>query len=90
MQFINEQNNLAVLVDFFDYLVQPIFEFSTVLGASNQCAHVEHHDPLCPHFEWHLSRDDSFRKALGNGGFTNTRFANQNRVVLRPPRQDLD
>src|SRR5438105_14218384 len=47
MQFVDKQDDLALRVGhFFQESLEAIFEFSTVLGASDHCADVHRNDAL--------------------------------------------
>ncbi len=69
--------------------LQPLLELAPVLRPGNQRAHVERHQPLVAQALRHVAVDDAQRKALGNRGLADARFADQHGVVLGPARQHL-
>src|SRR5207237_2624480 len=65
-------------------------EFTAVLRARDERAHIEGNNLLVLEAFGHILPDDALRKPFDDGRLADTRFANQYRVVLRPPRQHLD
>ena len=76
--------------DFLQHRLQPLLELAAVLGARQQPRHVEHEDALALQRLGHLVVDDALREALDDGGLAHARLADQHRVVLGAPLQDLD
>ena len=70
--------------------LEPLLELAAKLRAGHQRAHVQGDDPLVLEAFRHVAVDDPQRQALGDGGLAHARLADQHRVVLRPPRKDLD
>ena len=58
----------------------------------SQCSVKQYAWPNVRHLQrlGHIVVDDALREALDDGGLADARLANEARVVLRPPRQDLD
>ena len=91
MQFINEQDDLARrTLDLLEERLEPIFELATILGAGDQCAQVERHDPLIFQGLRNVPLRDALGESLRDRRLAHAGFADQDRVVLRAPRQHLD
>ena len=90
VQFINEEDDVPIILDLLNNLLQPVFKFTTVLSASNQGAHVEDHQPLVGQLFWNGPRDHPLGQSLDDRCLTNPGFPDQDGVVLRPSTQDLD
>ena len=90
VDLVDEEDNLAVsLVDFADDALQPLLELAFILGASNQCAHVQTVDGLALQVLGHVAAHNAVRQALGYGRFTHTGLADEDGVVLCPAAEDL-
>ena len=59
------------------------------LAPGDERAQVERDDPLVLEALGHVAPDDALGEALGDRRLADARLADQDRVVLRPPRQDL-
>ena len=77
-------------LQFLDNLLDPFLEVAAIAGAGQQGAHVEREDGgLGQHFG-HVAGDDLAGEAFGDGGLAHARVADQQRIVLGAPAQDLD
>ena len=91
MQLVDEHDDLALGVgDLLQHRLQPVLEFTSVLRAGDHCRQVE-----CDHASvlqslGHVAGDDPLREPLGDRGLADARLADQDGVVLRPAREDLD
>ena len=65
-------------------------KLAPVLGAGDERAHVEREDPLRLEPLGHVALDDPDRQPLGDGRLAHAGLADQDRVVLRPAREDLE
>src|SRR4029434_295760 len=61
-----------------------------VLGARDERAHVERHDRLVLEALGDVSVRDAPREPLDDGRLADARIADEEGVVLRPAREDLD
>ena len=92
MHLINEQNDLSVaLLDFLQDRLEPFLELSSHGGSSNKGTEVQSDETT----RWlelvrHITCDHPLCDSLGNGGLSDTRVSNQDRIVLCPAGQDLD
>src|ERR1700730_2049988 len=62
---------------------------ASIVDPCPQGAKIDRYQPLCFQHVRHVARHDALRQALHDGGLSYARFANQNRVVLRPARENL-
>ena len=91
MQLIDEQDDLALgLLHLVQHGFQPFLKFAPVLGARDQRAHIQRENGLVLQLFGDVLLHDSLGKPLGNGGFANAGFADENGVVLRLPGQNAD
>ena len=91
MHFVNEQDDLAVVgLHLVQHSLQPLFEFTAIFCTGNQRAHVERHQLLVLEALGHVTIDDTQRQSFGDCGLANAGLTDQNRIVLRPTRQNLD
>ena len=80
----------SCLAEIAQYGLEAFLEFTAELGAGNQCAHVERQDALAAQPFRYFVVDDALREPLDDRGLADAGFADQYRVVLGAPLQDLD
>jgi hypothetical protein len=80
VQFIDEQHDIAGILHFAQHGFEPVFEFATVLGPSNEGTHIERDDAFIFEDLRDISEDDSMSESFDDRGFSNTRFTDQHRV----------
>ena len=91
MQLIDKQDDVSITVlDFFQNCFQTLFKFTTILGTCNQCSHIQ-----CKYFFIfqsfrYITTHDTLCQTFYCCCLTNTRFTDQNRVVLCLTWQDTD
>ncbi len=91
VQLVDEHDDLAFRVgDLLQDGLQPVLKFPSVLGAGDHRAQVERDHASILESLGDVAGDDPLRQALGDRGLADARLADQDRVVLGPPRQDLD
>ena len=91
MQFVNEQNDLALgLFDLVEHRLEPILKFAAVLGTGEHRAEIERHEPLVLERFGHVAGNDALGQALDDGGLADAGLADQYRVILGTAREDLD
>ena len=91
MQLVDEDDRLAGIGgDVLQHGLQPLLEFAAVLGAGEERRHVERQHALALERFGHLAVDDALREALDDRRLAHARLADQHRVVLGAPLQDLD
>ena len=91
VDFVDEEDNLAVaLRNLIDDSLQTLLELSFVLRTGNQRTHIERENLFRLQILRDIATDDTVRQPLGNRRLTDTRLANQDRVVLRTAAQNLE
>ena len=91
MDLIDERDDLAVRVlDLVEHALQALLEFAAVLGAGHHGAQVQGDQLLVLQGARHVAGHDALRQAFHDGGFADAGLADQHRVVLGAPAQDLD
>ncbi len=91
VELVDEDDRLAfVLRDFLEHRLQPLLELAAVLRAGEQQRHVEDEDALVLERIGNLAGDDPLGQAFHDRGLADARLADQHRVVLGAPLQDLD
>ena len=89
MDFVDEQDDVATGLDFFQDLLQALFEITAVSRASHEGSEVKRVHLLVLDRVWHVVGDDALRQAFHNGGFADARLADQHRIVFGATRQHL-
>ncbi|OTP65614.1 hypothetical protein PAMC26510_37600 [Caballeronia sordidicola] len=91
MDFIDEDDGLPfVLRDVAQHGLEPLLKLPAILRAGQQRGHVERKHALALERFRHFAVHDPLRKPFHDGGLAHARLADQHRIVLRPPLQDLD
>src|ERR1700683_5447234 len=90
MQFVDKNDVVRVVDKLPHYGFQTFFELSAVFGARNDQGKIQRQDSLVTQEARNVARDYPLRQSLDNRGFAYTRLADQHRVVLGAPAQDLD
>ena len=76
--------------DLLEHGLQAVLELAAVLGAGDERAEVERDEALVLQPLGHVAGDDALGEALDDGGLADAGLADQDGVVLRAPREDLD
>ena len=76
--------------DLLEHGLEPLLELAAELGPGDQRAHVERDHLAVLEALGHVARDDPLGQALDDRRLADARLADQDRVVLGPPAQDLD
>ena len=74
---------------FFDQPLEPVFELALDAGAGLQQGEIEGPQAHVAQDRWHLTLHDAHGEALDNGGLPDARFADEDRVVLPSPRENV-
>ena len=75
---------------FAEHAFQALLELAAIFRAGDQRAHVEGEQLLVLQALRHVAVDDAQREAFDDGGLADAGLADQHRVVLGAPRQNLD
>jgi hypothetical protein len=91
VKLVDEEDDLAVRVgDLLEDGLEALLELAAVLRAGDERAHVERHDsPVLQAFR-HIAAHDALREPFGDRRLADARVSDEDRVVLRPPGEDLD
>ncbi len=90
MQFIDEQNDLPFCVgDFFQNGLQPVFEFAAIFCARHQRRQIQRHKAFGLQHLRHVPGNDALRQPFHDGCLAHAGLANQHRIVLGAPGEDL-
>ena len=90
VQLVQEEDHVLGLANFLHHRLEPLLELTAVLGAGHQGAKVELEEPLLGQDVRHLVPDDPLGQTLDDGGLAHAGLADQDRIVLGAPGQDLD
>ena len=91
VHLVDEQDDAAFRRrDFLQHRLQALLELAAVFGAGDERAHVEGEELLVLEALRHVAVDDAQREALDDRRLADAGLADQDRVVLRAPRQNLD
>ena len=91
VHFVDEQDDLAGgLTDLIEHALQPLFEVAAILRAGDDRAHVEREQPPVLDAVGYVAVGDAQREAFGDRGLADAGLADQHRIVLGAPREDLD
>ena len=83
MKLINKQDDLTfALFYLFKNRFQTFLKFTTVFGTCYQCTHIQGKNFLILQCFRNISCYNSLCKTFHSGCFTNTRFTDENRIVL--------
>ena len=90
MNFIDEQNCVGLVFERLEHAFEALLKVTAVLGACEQCAHVQRiHHGLCQNLR-HVVLRNAPSQSFSNGGFSDTRLAYQQGVVLAAAAQNLN
>src|SRR6476620_5487743 len=90
MQFVDEEDNLWCLAQLLQDRFDTLLKLTTEGGSSNHVAHVEREDAFATQWRWNLACGDFARQSFDDGGLTNTRLPDQDRIVFLTATQDGD
>ena len=90
MDFIDNQNDIAALLDLPDQALHTAFKLAPELGTGNQSGQVQQEHLFVPQFVGDFTGSNPLGKTFGNGGFANAGLANQAGIVLLPAVQNLN
>ncbi len=91
VQLVDEEDDLAGRVlDLREHGLEPLLELASVLGTRQQSADVQRPDALALQTFGHVAGDDALGEPFDDGGLADAGLADEHRVVLRAPRENLD
>ncbi len=90
VHFVDKQDDFARRgFNFLENSLEPLFKLTAVFRPGDQCAHVQRQQPFVAQGFRHVTINDAQGQPFGDGGFTDTGFPDQNRVILGAARQNL-
>ena len=91
VQLVDEEDDAPlVLDDLVDHLLEPLLELAAVLRPGDHAGQVELDDAAVRQGFRDLVVDDALGDAFDDRRLADAWIADQSRVVLRSPREDLD
>ena len=90
VDLVDEQDRAVVGLELGEHALQALLEIAAIAGAGEQRAHVELVDHRVAQDLGHLAAHDAQGQALGDRGLADAGVADEQRVVLGAPAQDLD
>ena len=91
MEFVNEQNNLSVApFDLVHHGLEAFLKLAAELGPSHHGPQIERHDFFVEERLRHRTVHNHLRQTFGDGGFADTRFTHQYRIVFGTTTQYPD
>ena len=91
VQLVDEEDDLPVRVlDLLEDGLEPLLELAAELRSGQQGADVERDQASALERLGHVAGDDALGEALDDRGLADAGVADQHRVVLGPPGEDLD
>ena len=90
MQFINEENDLALTGgDFFEEGFEPFFKFPAILRAGHHAAEVHADDAFVLQRIRHVAGYDAPGESFGDSSLADARFADEHGIVFRAAAEHL-
>jgi hypothetical protein len=89
VQLVDEHDDVRVLGELLHDRLEALFELPAVLGAGDDQRDVEGENALVREEVRHVAVDDLLRQAFDDGGLADSRFADQDGVVLGAAAEDL-
>ena len=89
VKLVDEQDDISGVPGFFECLLKPVFEFTSVFGTRDHTRDIERYQSLSLQDIRNGIRYDHLCKALGDRRFTDTGFADQDGVILGAAGQNL-
>ncbi len=90
VDLVDEDDDVLILFELFDDAFESLFELAAVLRAGDDQREVEREDALVGDEERHVAVDDALREPFDDGGLADAWLAEEDRIVLRAAREDLD
>src|SRR6478752_6066328 len=89
VELVDEQDDVAALGDLLHHLLQALLELAAVLRAGDERRQVERVDLLVAQQLRHVGARDPLGEPLDDRRLADAGLADEHRVVLRAPREDL-
>ena len=89
MHFVEEQDRIAVLTDFVDQRLQPLFKLAAVFCPGQHSGQIQCQQTCSQHPGRNITCYDSKRKPFHDRGFPYAGLPDQTRVIFCAPTQNL-
>src|SRR5207248_9508961 len=86
---VDKDNSVLILHQFFHDGLQPLFKLAAVFGPCNDQREIEAQNSLLSQKRRHVTVSDSLRQTLYDSRLSHAGLADQDRIILRPPAQNL-
>src|SRR5206468_2379926 len=86
----NEYNGIRIIDEFFHDGLQALFKLAAIFRSRHNQREIQHQNALVGEKRRNLTIDDALRETFNDGRFSHARIADQDRVVFRPPAEDLN
>jgi hypothetical protein len=90
VDLVNEQDGVALLAQLRQHRLQPLFKIAAILGARHQRTQIQRVNGGVAQHIRHFAIHDHLGQTFGDGGLADPGLADQQRVVLAPPTQNLN
>ena len=90
MDLVDEQNRCRAPRERVDHRLEPFLEIAAEPGAGEQRRRVEREHLRAAQLRRHVVLEQPARQPLGHGGLADTGIADEHRVVLAPPAENLE
>ena len=82
MDLVNEQNGVAIPVEFFQQIFEPLLKIAAVFGARHHGSHIQCQQPFAAQERGDAADGDPLGQRFRQGAFAHARFPQQAGVVL--------
>ena len=90
VKLVDEEHDFSLRVlNFFEHRLEPLLELASILGSGDKRSHIERHNSLVLETLRDIAANHTLSQTFNNGGLSDSRFSNQNRVVLGAPGKNL-
>ncbi|MCY1518282.1 hypothetical protein D9M68_529940 [compost metagenome] len=89
VDLVDEQHRMGALAQLVEQRLEAFLEVTAVLGTGQQGTEIQGIDDAIGQQVGDLSIDDALGQTFGDGGLAHPRLADQQRVVLAAPRENL-
>ena len=90
MQLVDEKHDVAGRRDLLEHRFEPLLEFAAELRARHQRAHIQGDHAAVLQALGHVGIDDPQGEPFDDGRLADARLADENRIVLRAARENLN
>ena len=90
VQFVDEDDRVLALHQFLHDSLQPFFELPAILRPGHDQRQIERENPLVREERRHVAIRDALRQPFDDRRLAHPRLADQDRIVLRAPAQNLN